>query len=205
MTMNGYQLRRVSEPDAEPITLEQAKQQCRIDDDIVEDNDWLTDAISEAREFIEGYLQSSIMPTVWEIQASSFPWTYPSAIHLPMGPLIAVESFSYLDRDGVRQELAGPGAFRAVPNGTTGFLLPAFNTAWPPTRTEQGSLLIQYRAGYVDGGSPEAAQVPRAIARATKLLVAHWYENREAIITGTIAAETPLGFFDVIQPFRNYP
>ena len=36
------------------------------------------------------------------------------------------------------------------------------------------------------------------------MLAAHWYENREATISGTIIATLPLGVEAIIDNYRNY-
>lgn len=208
MTMPGYQLRKITEPVLEPITREQAKQQCRVDADITEDDAWFDDAIAEAREHIESYLQSTLIETEWELQTADFPWCADSYyLPLPMGPVINVAAFTYLDRDGNRTTLDADSAYTLVKHGTAGHLIPGYQVTWPAARGPfPGNLVIRYTAGYQSAGSPAGADgVPRAIKRACKLLVAHWYENREAIVAGTITKEMELGFYDTLQPFRNYP
>ncbi|MFG1481224.1 head-tail connector protein [Xanthobacter sp. V4C-4] len=48
--------------------------------------------------------------------------------------------------------------------------------------------------GFTDG-------VPAPLVHAMKLYVAHLHSNREATFDGTIS-EAPLGFFDLIDPYR---
>ena len=49
------------------------------------------------------------------------------------------------------------------------------STPWPVTRAQQGAVNITYTAGY---GDPASA-TPIAIKQAIKILVSHFYENRE--------------------------
>ena len=44
--------------------------------------------------------------------------------------------------------------------------------------------------------------LPRAMKHAILLLVAHFYENRQSVVTGTIATEVPLGLRSLLNPFR---
>ncbi|MFG1201741.1 head-tail connector protein [Xanthobacter aminoxidans] len=46
--------------------------------------------------------------------------------------------------------------------------------------------------------------VPPAIVQAMKMHVGHLYENREASTFSGAAAELPLGFFDLIGPYRKW-
>lgn len=44
--------------------------------------------------------------------------------------------------------------------------------------------------------------LPPEIVHAMVLLIAHWNENREALMVGTIQAETALGVADLLAPYR---
>jgi hypothetical protein len=47
--------------------------------------------------------------------------------------------------------------------------------------------------------------VGQHIKQALLFLVAHWYRNREAVITGTIASITPMAYDAILGPERDYP
>lgn len=42
--------------------------------------------------------------------------------------------------------------------------------------------------------TPDQMELTADVWQAVVLLVAHWYANREAVVTGTIATSVPLGF-----------
>lgn len=44
--------------------------------------------------------------------------------------------------------------------------------------------------------------VPAVLVQAMKMLVAHFYKNREATLMEGRATEMPFGFFDLIDPHR---
>jgi uncharacterized phiE125 gp8 family phage protein len=55
---------------------------------------------------------------------------------------------------------------------------------------------ISGTAGYADGEAPDLDQ-------AALMLVAHWYQNREAVSVGnTLAVELPLGVEMLVRPYR---
>jgi hypothetical protein len=54
---------------------------------------------------------------------------------------------------------------------------------------------ITYLAGY--GG---AASVPKPAVHAIKMLVGHWYANREAI--GSVGQNVPLGVHALLEPLK---
>lgn len=44
----------------------------------------------------------------------------------------------------------------------------------------------------------------KAIDQAALMLVAHWYENREASLVGVNAQSVPIGVTDIVNNHRNY-
>jgi hypothetical protein len=49
------------------------------------------------------------------------------------------------------------------------------------------------------------ATVGENVKLAMLVLIAWWYRNREAVITGTIVALAPLSYTALLQPERDYP
>lgn len=45
---------------------------------------------------------------------------------------------------------------------------------------------------------------PASLQHALKMLVAHWYENREAVAVGISAQEVPFGVWEIVNEFRDY-
>lgn len=187
------------------MTRDQAKKQCEIE--LTEDahDEWIDDAIAAAHEWIEQYLQATLTPSRWVARYDAWPTEpYPYRLFLPMGPLLAVVSVSYLDADGDRVTLDGSG-FETL-RGAGGYIVPAYGTVWPQARQIDGSVAVEYEAGYEGAGSPtDASGIPRPIVMAGKMLVAHWFENREACAVGQVPQEIELGMRDALQPYRNYP
>lgn len=187
-----------------PVTLQQVKRQCEVDDDITTHDTWFNEAIAEAQDVIEGMLQSTLTETYYQLTGDA--WPCDGKILLPMGPILSVIGISYLDRDGNRQSLDPASAYTTVLGGRSGYVIPAWNTSWPYARWTADSVSVEYSAGYQGAGSPgDASGVPKGIVRGMKMLVAHWFENREAILQGTISKEIEMGLRDVIQAYRNYP
>ena len=54
-------------------------------------------------------------------------------------------------------------------------------------------------AGY---GLAESGDVPDGILQGMLLMIGHLYENRQAVITGTIATELPMTTRSLWMPFR---
>jgi len=50
----------------------------------------------------------------------------------------------------------------------------------------------------------DALVLNAAVSVAMLLLIAHWYENREAVVVGTITATLPLAVQSLLQPHKIY-
>jgi uncharacterized phiE125 gp8 family phage protein len=66
-----------------------------------------------------------------------------------------------------------------------GFIGEAYDATWPTAYAQPDSVIITYIAGH----SSVSSGVPENIKLAAKQLIAHWYRNREAVLTGTISKD----------------
>ena len=55
----------------------------------------------------------------------------------------------------------------------------------------------------VDIGVNKPEPRPASIDQAVLLLIGHWFANREAVLSGTVAVELPLAFDALVAPHRN--
>lgn len=117
---------------------------------------------------------------------------------LPFPPLVTVESITYLGTDGVDHEMV-EGEFKQLLNGS---IAPLAGQSWPAVGSSPEAVRVRYTAGYPDVGDPPASTVPAAIKQAILLLVGHWYENRESVVTGTIATTLPLAAEALLSTYR---
>src|SRR3972149_3498598 len=74
-----------------------------------------------------------------------------------------------------------PSSARAPPR-----IEPAYGYVWPSLYSRMNAVEVNYTAG-----ATSPLLVSDTIKLAIKMLVAHWYESREPIITGTIVAMVP--------------
>lgn len=51
---------------------------------------------------------------------------------------------------------------------------------------------------------PDANTIPQPIRECVLQLASHWYENREAVLFGETAQETPISLTDVVNEYRNW-
>lgn len=213
MMRSGWQLKRISGPDVEPVSLDQAKRQCRVDEDITVDDDDIMDWIQAARELAEDYCKRTFCPSTWQLSGPDFPRDYyrGGKIYLPFGPLIALESISYLDVDGTEHFLdpSDPSQVQISGDGPDGDLPPwIWAAVWPGTLCAMGAVKVTYQAGYPGIGSPaDASGVPAKVRAAIRTLVAHWYSTREAVVAETrvTPVEVPFTFERALDSLIIYP
>lgn len=213
MTTSGWALRRTVEPEVEPLTLAEAKEQCQVDADLTEQDANLRRYIRAARELAESYTRRSFVEQTWRLTAWRWPvdmiegeLVYDDGIVLRNGPVIAIDSISYLNDSGERIYMAAAD-YRLDDADEPARLYPAYNETWITPRYTQGSVEIIYRAGYPSAGSPaDAENVPAIAKQAMAMLIAHWFNNaRETSIVGPMISDAPMGFYTTLDPLRIYP
>lgn len=179
----GFGLTLATAPAAEPVSLTEAKLHCRVDTD--DEDDLLTMLVAAARQYVERLTGRALITQTWRLTLDCFPYGCRPVIRLPRGKTSSVTSITYVDTEGTTTTLAAD-QYRVNMDGEPARIEPAYGVVWPTTRDVLEAVKVTYVAGYGAAGSA----VPEALRQAMLLLVGHWYANREAVVTGTIA--TPL-------------
>lgn len=157
---------------AEPVTLAQAKAQCRVDSS--DEDSFLQDSlIVGARQWAEAYTGRAFVAQAWDLRLPGFPGC---EIELPKPPLISVTSIKYLDTSGTEQTWATNQytvTGIANPEGR-GYISPVYGVIFPATLPVPDAVRIVFVAGY-----GAASAVPQGIKNAILYHVAEAYQNRE--------------------------
>lgn len=169
----------------EPITLEEAKNQCRVLS--ADDDDLIASLIVAAREWVESYTGHILVMRDVTQRLSSF--TRPRLFAWPIADDATVTA-TYVDSDGATQPLTGA---RLIFGNGWAELATAFGSVWPAT---YGPASITVEAGYA---TPD--DVPRSMKQAMLLLIGHWFANRESVSDNTMT-EVPLTVEALCQPYR---
>lgn len=181
--MGTYYLKTA--PTTEPVTLAEAKAQCRVD--ITEDDGYLDQLIATARRMCEEWASPrlAMITQTWLYVADEFPAS--DTIELAVGPLQSVTSIKYTDIDGVTTTLASTN-YLVDTYSQPGRIRLKTDAAWPSvTLQELNGFVIEFVAGY---GSTATA-VPEHFRHAMKLMIEHWYENREPVASAGTMREIP--------------
>lgn len=153
----------------EPITLAEARLQCKVDDDNTEEDTFLEGLITAAREVAEHYTGLALAPQTLEMALDAFPGNDAGVIALELGPVSSVISVKYTDTAGVEQTLSNTKYSLSL-YGLSRNLSPVFAQYWPSTQAIPDAVRIRYVTGYED--------CPKAAKRAMLLMIAWLYENR---------------------------
>lgn len=196
---------RIPSPDpvAEPVSTAEAKEHARVLHD--EDDLLIARLIAAARAYCETRIKAALVPQRWTLLLDGFPtaggyynravrdvWAgmgglpagfgfHPGmipnstgVIDLPMSPLRSVEAVEYFDFNDQIQTV-DPSIY-VVSAGSPGRIQPTYSKVWPIARPTIEAVRIQFTAGPDPGDAPEAC-----VQTVILMLVAHWYENREAV------------------------
>lgn len=161
-------IRLITPPDAEPVSLVEAKRHLRVDH--TDDGTYIDTLITVARQSLdgrEGLLGRALMPQTWELVLDGFPR---AEILLPLGPVVSVTRVAYDDPDGFEQMVAVDD-YALDNTGATGWLMPSTG-GWPTTLSAINAVRILYVAGYAGG------LVPAPIKHAILLIVGQLYASR---------------------------
>ncbi|KKM07694.1 hypothetical protein LCGC14_1731390 [marine sediment metagenome] len=186
-------------PSIEPITTATAKSHLRV---TVTDDDTLIDSlVKAAREYAETATRRALITQTWLLKADGFPSLSSDVIYVPLPPLASVTSITYVDTNGDTQTWAASKYDVSAPKGehaAHGRIALAFGETWPSTRKQIDAVTIEFKAGYGDA----ASDVPEGIILAMKLLLAHWYDHREAVAHAQTVVEVPLGAKALLHSYR---
>ena len=183
-----------TEPAIEPVTLAEARSQCRVitqgSPATSEDDDDLTRYIKAARELAESRTKRALITQTWTAYLDGFPWDG-CPIALPFPRLQSVTSLKYYDGEGTLQTLP-TSAYQVDAIDEPGSISLAPSQVWPVTQFQRTNAVeIEFVAGY---GSTMAS-VPESLRAWILAAVDFMFENRSTTeITPGLTTEVPLDF-----------
>ena len=185
-------------PASEPISTSVAKLHLRVD---ASTDDALIDTLcAAARRVVETITRRKCITQTWDLKLDAFP---DGAIWLSCQPVTSVTSITYTDTNGDSQTLSSALYTTDLPPGEESpyaRIVPAYQQVWPQTRDVVNAVTVRFVCGFAT-----AAAVPAAMMAAMKLLISHWYENRESVVVGTINSELEQGLNTLLWPCKVWP
>lgn len=172
----------IAQPEAEPLTLAEARSHLRVTSAIEDDN--ITRLIKAARTRLEKETGRAFIEQTLEYRTECFPSCYPYRIKIPRPCMIELQSIKHLDVDGNLQTI-DPSNYSVIEGGDwESFVQPIPTFSWPQVIDDRpDAVRARFRAGWEGSGSPQDldANIPEDIKQAMLLLVGHWFENREEV------------------------
>lgn len=114
---------------AEPVTLVEAKRQCRVDHD--DDNTQIEFLIESARAHAEKYTNTRLATQTVTVKCDSFC----DMARLPLAPVQSVSSVTYVDVDGVTQTLS-TDVYETRTDGLESSITLKYGQSWPAIRNK---------------------------------------------------------------------
>lgn len=183
----------VERPEIAPVTLQEAKDYCKIDTDV--DDDIVLRLINGATQYVESYCNTSLITQtkiVW-LNPSDVDYKY-NYVDLPIGPIIEIDELNSYGQTNtetladVHYTLSGRRLF-----WDNGYY-------WPSDVRGFDSYAVTALVGYGD----DAESVPEDIKNAILMLVANWYQNREATPLEAQDKTIPYSVTAKLAPFRRF-
>lgn len=175
-------------PTFEPLTVTEAREFCRIDDDSQDTT--LATCIKAARERIETETRRAICTQTIRVTLDKFPRgddddSDDFAIVVPRPPLQSVSSITYIDTTGTVQTLA-TDRYTVDSYSEPGRIVPAYGIYWPTTRDVPNAVTITAVVGYT------AATMPARVKLLCGLLTHYEFDQRNPVNVGNIGNVMPL-------------
>ena len=181
-------------PGIEPVDLTEVKAHLRVTQS---DEDLLIDSlVKTAREMVEIKSLHAMITQTWDYYLGEFPGD--DFIKLPMPPLQSVSGVYAIDTAGSEAEFSAASYFvddKSVP----GRVVLKYGQSWPSTTLQPANgVRIRFTCGFGDTGQ----DVPAVCIAAIKLLVSHYFEQREIVTVGSVAREVPMSVDALLQNLR---
>ena len=112
-------------------------------------------------------------------------------------PVSSVAAITYYDSSNALQTL-DDAVYLADMIATPARISLDVDKTYPTLAARDNAVIVEYVVGY---GST-AASLPEGIKSACLLMIANWYQNRQSVVTGTIANEMPLSSQYLLNQYK---
>jgi uncharacterized phiE125 gp8 family phage protein len=213
-----------SHPISEPVDLTTAKNFLRVTTD--NDDALITALITAARTQVETFTGRSIATKSYRQSLDSFPyftdsvmsqqayppsyyslprfsttlWNYSQMIKLYAPPCITVTALKYVNTSGVLTTIDPTGYIVDTDSEPARIFPGPAGATWPPCLYVPNAVQINFIAGY-DTDPSALNTMPEGLVLAILMLVANYYENREAAQAGAFG-KLPFHIEQLLWSFR---
>ena len=178
-------VRPVNTPGSSVVTLADVKEFLRVDSS--DEDDTITALVNAAVAWVEDYTNRKFATGGY----ATFHLERWRPAALAYGPVTSIHYVTYQDTAGNTQTLDSSKYYTTV--ATDGSMMIYFHDTPDLETYNAHPVLIRAAVG--------AAETPNVI-HAVKMLVAHWYENRRAVVTGTTPVQVPMAVESLLSVER---
>jgi uncharacterized phiE125 gp8 family phage protein len=176
------------------VSLEEAKQQCRIDAEMTDEDSLVEGLVRGATQYLEKILGFAFVIANWR---QDFP-AFSDCMHLPLRPVVPESVvITYRDEDNAEQTLS-TSIYCVIADERGHYIELNDGETWPSTYARNDAVSIFFDAGN------EVGDVPEPLKLAVKLLLGAWYQNREQTVIGVSVSQLPVSVAvdALISPYR---
>jgi uncharacterized phiE125 gp8 family phage protein len=149
--------------------------------------------------FVEEHTRRAITKNRYESTLSGFPDSRREGIYLPHPPFEAIESFTYVDRDGVTQNLTD---YQLDGTQKRTMIYPGVDKDWPNVQQGKRSpVVITYTAGFI---GHSRFKLPTVLQAAIRQVIATFWQNRESV-SDVMMIPIPHQLESILTAFRIPP
>ena len=163
------------------------------------DDDYIAALITAATAWTEEYLQRKLITQEWYLYIDD--WASDEII-MPFGDLQSVASVKYYDTDDTEATFSDT-KYTVDTASVPGRIKLKYEEEWPDTDLRPDNpIIIEFTTGYGDAGTDI---YDNGIIHALKIMVAHWYENRELVhvtVNSNTVTEMPTSAKALLYPYR---
>lgn len=178
-------------PATTAISLAEAKAFLRVDSDYDDDDAYITSLIGVATNVVEQFTRRRLITQTYNIYYDEFP----PYMDLQVGNVASVTHVKYYDTDNTLQTL-DTSQYDVDIRVKPGRIYQAEDGNFPNTYERANSVEVEFVVGSA------ASDVEDAIKQAMYIVIGRYYENRQDVVTGTIASELPLMVDHLLTPYR---
>ena len=172
----------------EPLDIEYVKAHLNaLPNDSDEDDLIIEPLITSAREYCENITGRAFIPQT----IRAYPDVSEQVILLPRPPITKIDSITLYHDGNTSETLSADSDYSCDPDN--GLLV--FHVNLSGLR-DFNPIVVEYEAGY--------AKLPQLLQEAMRLLIGHWYANRESVQTGsTTAVELPQTTLAILRQYKQ--
>ncbi len=192
--MSKFLLSKVAGVVESPVSVENCKLDLKIQHNA--DDELLEDYIAAACALVggkDGIVGKVLTAENWALKIAGAS----GCVVLPLSPVQSIVSITYFDAENTAQTL-DVDDFYLYGDEDSAFIEPKTGVNWPAVFNRRDAITIEFVAGF---GAVD--NVPKNITRAIRLIVAHWYENRTAVLVGVTAQELPIAVQSLLGVSRK--